>query len=225
MKKSTRAFFASTLFAAIFSTATTALAEHGEWSGFYAGLHAGLASNNFNGVFDSAGSEFSLGRVEDEDSVAGLQVGYNFGNVGGERWTFGIEGTFTQSWLSDSKVDNENDTQEIETEYLASIRGKAGVPLNEHTLFYGIFGYGYSETDISIESGRGDTTVYAGGYVFGLGAEYLFSNNLSLRFETLFYDFDENDSLNERSLDDADSGDYVRVENVTSFELGLNYHF
>ncbi len=198
-----------------------------DWVGPYVGVHAGHGSNNVNGVFDSFGSAIDLGTLEDKGGVYGLQLGYNFRR---NKLVYGIEASYTKSKMEDGVWDTENNLQEFETKDYWTIRGRLGWLVRERAMIYATAGYASMDSEVRVEQDENNVTpdklgISDDGLVLGAGFEYLFKNNLSLRAEALWMDFDKTRNLNRPDLNDADPGDNVKVGDIWAVNIGVTYNF
>lgn len=138
-----------------------------DWSGLYAGVHAG------GGIGKAAGSNTS-------GVVGGAHAGYNF-QV--DQVVFGAEADATASG-----VDHRGLAIKYRQKWTSSFRGRAGVAV-DRALFYGTAGIAGTSTqldDAVVKSSRTHT-----GVVVGAGAEYKLSHQVALRGEYLHYNFGE----------------------------------
>jgi outer membrane immunogenic protein len=168
------------------------------WTGFYVGAHAGGA---FGGEVEvSAGDESASADIENA-FTGGVHVGYNW--QASSNWVIGIEGS--ASFLSQ---DLENDFEF--TDYVASIRGRAGVTFDRSLLYAtaGVAFLGYS--DDAADDLDEDVAV---GFVVGAGWERKLTDNVSFGVEGLYYNF-------ETDVEGIDvESDFFTVM------ARLNYHF
>ncbi len=135
------------------------------WQGSYIGGHVG-------GTFGDL--EVLGGSLEVDGAVGGVHLGYNIQNG---KTVFGIEGDF-------SFTGAEIEDTDIEQDFLASIRGRIGYSM-QNTLLYATAGVAWTQFSLDDEE---DTLT---GYVVGAGAEYKYSEKISLRGELLHYGFDD----------------------------------
>ena len=158
------------------------------WTGFYAGVHAGYSSGHINSVLvdDNAPAE-ALGTSNWRGSVVGAQVGYNYQI---DKIVVGLEGDW--SWTEGNRTisNTEPDTANARLSELASIRGRLGFLLNPNSLLYATGGWGrlqanYSITDLDV--GSSAFRVSDGGAVYGAGIEYMFDPKWTVRVEYLHY--------------------------------------
>ena len=172
------------------------------WAGFYAGVHAGGA---FGGEATPDDDFFA---TEDLDNAftGGAHLGYNW--QASSNWVVGIEGSISSLGLELSDVEGGFEW----SDYVASIRGRAGVAF-ESNLVYGtagiaFLGYADDAADILEE----DTGV---GFVIGAGWERKISDSVSFGVEGLYYNFNDDHSE-------------FPIEVETDFftvTARLNYHF
>ena len=200
------------------------------WTGIYVGGHVGVASGDFAGIFDDAGTEpfTQFGDLDTADILGGVQVGYNF-DLGGI--VLGIEGDYSWGGLDGSNIDGENDEQRITSDYTASIRGRFGAA-TDNMMVYLTAGVAFTETSLIVENGTDQLTFDSTGFVYGAGVEYVVMPGVTIRAEALRYDFDENfrstDQLangNDGALDglnDGDDDDHLTFSGVNVARIGLN---
>jgi outer membrane immunogenic protein len=147
------------------------------WTGFYVGTHLGYGwsdvdwqetNPSFNGSHDGSGV------------LAGGQIGYNW-QAG--RFVYGVEGDLSGSW-----VDGGRGCCDHSVNWLASVRGRAGLTgFDNRTLFYVTAGAAWADVDYTSIGSHSDTHF---GWVAGAGIERALTPNLSARAEYLYYDFD-----------------------------------
>jgi outer membrane immunogenic protein len=172
------------------------------WTGFYVGAHLGGA---FGGEFEISNGDQSAAIDFDNAFTGGAHIGYNW--QASQHWVVGIEGSI--SALSLSFEEDDEDTEL--TDYVASIRGRAGVAFDQN-LVYGTAGVaflGAAEDDGEFED---DTTT---GFVIGAGWERKFTDSISFGVEGLYYNFEEDVS-----------GTSLEAEaDFWTVTARLNYHF
>jgi outer membrane immunogenic protein len=171
-----------------------------DWSGFYAGIHAGF------------------GATEGESGVVGGgQVGFNY-QVG--QWVFGVEGTFSGTSISESArivVPGVGvATANANLDWLTTVAFRAGFAV-DRWLVYGKFGAAWASVsaDATATVIGGPTVAVSiddtlSGWVVGVGTEYAFLNNWSAKFEYNALDF---------------GNDLGTDATVHVFKVGLNYRF
>jgi outer membrane immunogenic protein len=168
------------------------------WAGFYAGVHAGGA---FGGEAESGEESAEI----DNAFTGGAHIGYNW--QASQHWVVGIEGS--ASFLALQAEDSDED----ETDFVASVRGRAGVNFDQN-LVYGTAGVAFlGFSDEAAEALDDDTSV---GFVIGAGWERKIADNLSFGVEGLYYNF-------ETDIADAAGGGEVETDFFT-VTARLNYH-
>jgi outer membrane immunogenic protein len=137
-----------------------------DFSGLSFGVDAGVALGSASGANTSG-------------PAGGLHLGYNFQAahfVGGAE----IDSMFGSIRAGGLGLGDFNQN------FLSSMRAKAGYAFGD-ILGYGTIGWAYSTTNYEDPSGSQNRTV--NGSVFGFGAEYALTRNVSVRAEYLRYDF------------------------------------
>lgn len=202
-----------------------------DWSGFYAGLHAGYGVASMNGLFDNGGAPggpYNLSTIDPDGFLGGVHIGYNW------QWdqlVFGIEGDVTGAALKDGATGAPSAGQTIniaaEVDLLASIRARAGLAI-DNLLLYGTVGAGYANykftSTFSPLVGTGSLSDNGWGVVFGGGAEYAHGNWL-FRLEALHYNVTPSRAFAAASIPDADAGDFVNYKGITTVRAGISYKF
>ncbi len=136
------------------------------WTGFYAGVHAGW------GWGDAAGADLS-------GYAIGAQLGYNHQMVSG--LTFGVE-----TDLTISGIDGTPGAGVFTADYIGTFRGRIGYAY-DRILIYATGGLAYAGGDFRVGGLSNDQTHF--GYALGLGVEGMITSNVSARLEYLYTDF------------------------------------
>jgi outer membrane immunogenic protein len=136
------------------------------WTGFYAGVHAGW------GWGDSTGGDLS-------GYALGAQVGYNYQMVSG--LTFGVE-----TDISITGIDGLAAGGVFTADYIGTLRGRLGYAF-DRVLIYATGGLAYAGGDLRVAGLSGDQDHF--GYAIGLGIEGMITSNVSARLEYLYTDF------------------------------------
>ena len=146
--------------------------------------------------------------------VLGVMASWEFADIGHER-------EFDDD-LDDEFFDGRH-RFESNFDGIVTIAGRAGFAPTQNLLLYGLFGWSWADvghdwrfrSDEFAEADfhRGDE-FSASGFTFGGGAEYRFTENLSLRAEYRFTDFD--------SFDDNRREFFEDVEFRRNFEVDLD---
>jgi len=158
------------------------------WTGFYVGIQGGYAWVNID-VDAPAG----LGLDNLDGGLFGGYLGYNW-QTG--PWVLGAEGDFNGVWNDETFLvaGVPGATVEFGTDWLASIRARAGYSF-DRVLLFGTGGVAFTRADADVNLGG---VVFAGhenytGWTIGGGAEYAFTDNLIGRAEYRYYDFSDKD--------------------------------
>ena len=218
------------------------------WTGLYVGGHLGYSFGSPNGSGEiefeepePEGAEFQ-GSIDPqlEGSVYGIHVGYNFQRG---QFVFGIEGDYSKTNASGSTVafgaleegddDNGGDDEDDRPfarvshhlDYLASVRGRIGVTLDQ-VLVYATAGVAWTDYKLSgsVEDDRVSLSQNKTGWVAGGGVEWRITPKLSLRGEVLHYDFGSVKG-SELDLDEAEIERIKMNVNTTVVRGGITFHF
>jgi outer membrane immunogenic protein len=194
------------------------------WTGFYVGAHAGYgwADKDWRAPFDppfNAGSHTATGWL------AGLQLGGNY-QIG--NWVLGLEGQYSWADINGDHISRLDLADRLGTQvsWLATVTGRVGYAF-DRTLIYGKGGVAwirdkYTKVDLGILEGLAHET--RTGWVAGVGVEYAFLNNWSVKLEYNYMDF----GTNRLSLINPTGGapDIFDIkQNLQTVTLGANYRF
>ena len=209
------------------------------WTGFYVGAYGGWAfgdweaENSAGDLFDDAppgGLTFDL---EPDGAIVGGTVGFNWQT----NWlVFGVEGEGGHNFADDSEAvfvaDGANgilddDFGDVEYGWYGTFAGRVGVGL-DRLLLFAKGGGALTEVDQSagdLDAGAIDPTDIASdddvlfGFVVGAGAEYALTDQISLKAEYNFMDFEDVDATN----GDGDTATFESQFHVV--KGGLNWKF
>jgi outer membrane immunogenic protein len=147
------------------------------WSGFYVGgaVGYGFGTDELTGP---AAGEFDIGLRGGQGTVT---LGYDFQLS--PAWVLGLFGDYTFGKLDGSAGDI---TSTIDNQW--AIGGRLGY-LRSATLWYATAGYTEAEWHVQISAKSGNEML--NGYFVGFGVEHAFSQNLSLKLEYRFSNYDE----------------------------------
>ncbi|MEL7542159.1 MAG: outer membrane beta-barrel protein [Pseudomonadota bacterium] len=199
------------------------------WSGFYVGVHGGVADAGTGGVFDEAGTEpfTQFGELNNSNPFGGIHAGGTL-EIGG--LVVGLEADYSRGGAEGSFVDGENDLQVFESDYLASVRGRIGAAA-DNLFVYLTAGIGFGEHSLIVENGEDRLTFRSTDFVYGAGVEYMVLPGVSIRGEMLHYAFDENfratDALANGTngaidqLSDGDDADHFSLHGITVARVGV----
>jgi len=172
-----------------------------DWTGFYIGANAGYAD------FDAAhfGDDTDLATLNGWQG--GVQAGYNAQfdsivlGVEADLSAAGIiEGSDTDHWDADDGINA-----------LATLRGRLGFAVGD-LLLYGTAGLAVANLDVD------DQAQTIGGWVAGVGAEYMVSETVSLKAEYLYANFGTVE------VDGYNNGDEFDIAG-SAVRVGVNFHF
>jgi len=181
------------------------------WTGFYAGLQAGVAFNRDSGAFSSGTNNSFTGGNDDSDSgfIGGGHIGYDYqiNNfiVGAVADLNYIDAESNTSFTF--PVANGNATYGVNQEinFLGTVRAKAGVAMDRFAL-YATGGLAYADLDTNIYGPssftQGGTTFNVDrrsndddvGYAVGAGFDVLATQNISFGLEYLYTDLGKSDT-------------------------------
>jgi outer membrane immunogenic protein len=195
--------------------------ERRPFNGLFFGLHGGYSWQDAQGVFDNIDNPTNLTGLNLNGGIIGAQLSYN---VQTGWFLFGVEGDAT-AHLEDNTVVSPTGIQlSSDSGYLASVRGRLGVVLNNWLLF-GSAGVGFADTSFNEitpnQTFVGKINRRETGLVYGGGVEWAFIEGVTLRGEYLHYDVGGTAAI-PTSFVGADPGDYVRFSDVDVARAALN---
>lgn len=158
--------------------------EAPNWTGFYIGVHGGMASGSMGYIFPSFPSDLDY-NFSNEDFDYGVQGGfdYQFSN----RWVAGLELDYTQLNAAYSPFNGGQNNTLVEVKSTYSVTGRLGYLVTPDSLFYGRLGY--ASMQLKAEEGVSE---YADGSVgavkAGIGAETFLFDNVTARIEANYID-------------------------------------
>lgn len=208
-----------------------------DWSGFYFGANAGYGGADVNGIFDfndfndpddtfptDGEGPFDLNL---DGLIGGLQAGVNWqsGN-----FVLGLEGDVSFTDWSDSAVGDGIERVSAETDFVGTLRGRAGYAV-DRLLVFATAGVALSDTTYTADDNFDSPGTDVGsvdfndfGLVVGGGAEFALSESWSLKAEALYFMF--NDKKDTDSLtNDSDPGDFAELDDAWLARVGVNFHF
>jgi outer membrane immunogenic protein len=169
---------------------TTAMAQGRpfSWTGFYIGAHAGGTWGDAVHTFDNGAP---TGNSHPNGGLVGAHAGYNFqsGNL-----VFSLEGDIEKSTAHGAFANPIGITSAgaAEQSMAASLRGRFGIAA-DRTLFYVTAGWTTATWQFrGGPAGLPPTSGYRdrlSGWTAGLGLEYAFTSNLTLRVEYRYADY------------------------------------
>ena len=232
MKKSLKSSLLGIIITSAF-TPVISFAQDFDWSGFYLGGSAGSAKNDSDwkgeGNYNADGSGSDLGdfsrNISDSSSVYGLFAGYNYqiDNI-----VYGFEVDYSVlSGSKDVQLDGGEGYVHLDSEsnQLGSVRFRLGYA-KDKVLLFGTAGVAFNDSDqkwndvgeFYSEANKGSISKDTG-WVAGAGVDYALTDNIILRGEGLYYDFNSDSDRNP-------AGSRFTVEqDVKVFRLGFAYKF
>jgi outer membrane immunogenic protein len=219
-----------------FSDGGALLADDGgfDWSGAYAGVHAGYGSGDkaWHAIFGVSGGQGG-GNPQDSLNAAnygvdgflgGIQAGYN---IQRGRIVMGIEGEASWAGIDGNGLGGVNsDDRPFSTDvnFLGTFTGRFGVAMNR-TLFYGETGVAIINESHSHTTGapvelNGSET--RGGWLLGAGVEHAFNDRWSIKGEYNYIQFNAADVVLSNG---GDESAFAIDQDMHTFKLGLNFRF
>lgn len=201
-----------------------------DWSGLYVGGHIGYGQSRLDGAHDGTGDFLDGGgsfELEGDGITGGVQLGYNWqsGN-----FVYGIEGDISATDWSDSLLNGDGEYVSIDTDYVATLRARAGYAMDK-TLVFATLGAAITDTEYYVADNFGDADPDDGsvdfdnlGVVFGGGVEYALNEKWSLKAEGLYFWFNDDQSTADLT-DDSNTTDFADFRNAWVLRIGANYHF
>ncbi len=210
-----------------------------DWTGFYAGVHAGYGA----GMKDWGGIN-----VEVQGGLGGIQGGYNqqIGNVviGVEvDASSGFKGSTFETIAIPFSVSNFDARIDSDVRSIVSLATRFGVA-SDRFLAYGKFGFAWADEHHSqwqqstIQGVAGAQTVNITGQetrvgpMVGFGAEYAFWGNWSVKGEYDYYDFVKSARIPQSGTLVSFAGTTTNVATTVAIQqrlhvakFGVNYHF
>jgi outer membrane immunogenic protein len=172
------------------------------WSGFYAGLNAGWAWGNNDEVsttlIDHEGASLSslsaasggtfVTNVPTDGFMAGVQVGYNY--LIGPNFLVGIEADLQEADVGGKTWVTSTTWITKDTDWLGTVRGRIGFLVDPSLLVYATGGVAFGGVEATVFNagsiGRHHDTLT--GWTAGGGLEWLWTPNVSVKGEFLYYD-------------------------------------
>ncbi|HEV7285839.1 MAG TPA: outer membrane protein, partial [Kaistia sp.] len=207
------------------------------WTGFYVGVHGGVAAGDFKYPLNvsSDGQNFINGDLKQDASggFGGAQIGYNW--QFNPNWVIGVEADIAAASYEGKLSGNINGfggnvnfEAGSEVEWFGTVRGRIGYAL-DNLLLYGTGGFAYGDvkSEISANLGGGgfnaSTSDTQYGWTAGAGFEYGITKNITLKTEYLYVDLGS-----QNIIDQNFDGARLTVDADTHFhtlKAGLNYKF
>jgi len=195
------------------------------WTGFYIGVNAGIGGNKTDYSYGFGGTPFASSDLTSFGAFGGGQIGYNWQFAG--NWVVGVEADIQAAGLKselNSTIAPFSISTGTEMRYFGTVRGRIGYAF-DRILVYGTGGYAYGSEDTKLTVNPGffgfSRSADLSGWTAGGGVEYAVTNNLSLKTEYLYLEFDRNNVFTGAFLP-------FTIDNRVSahtMKIGLNYAF
>jgi outer membrane immunogenic protein len=198
------------------------------WTGFYAGVHAGYGLGNT----DFGNSDFGALDIQGKGGLGGIQLGYNqqIGNL-----LLGVEGDFSFSGYKGERsltFAPVTITQNSKIKWLSTLTGRVGLT-NGPWLTYAKAGVAWAKQDYGYlltvtapaETINMSTSETRSGWIIGAGIEYALANQWSVRGEYNYISFADrsyNATGTDSLLGPAQTTGHA-MQNLHLVKLGLNY--
>ena len=197
-----------------------AVAPAYDWTGFYAGLNAGVGASQTNGSTDS---EFPVTDRAGVGFAGGLQAGFNWQFA--PNWVTGIEGDIGylgidrsfKNWITVLALG-------VKTDWYGTLRGRVGYT-NGPSLFYATGGAAFVKLKNSYDFFSSQATLAsksatATGWTVGGGIETILGGNWSAKAEYLYIDVGSADVFNAGFEETAHFDNHFHI-----YRYGVNYKF
>ena len=247
----TTSAFAADMAPRMYAKAAPMVSPMYNWSGFYAGLHAGYTFGERTNVA-TAGAPGNLVNIDnvargarsasvglDRDGfIGGGQMGYNWQS--NTPWVWGLEADISYTDVNSRRdfvtLNNGvplNNSLSSRMNYFGTVRGRVGYAW-DRTLVYATGGFAYGEVENNVSFfapsnalqfiGRNRDTKT--GYTVGGGIEHAWTGNWTVKAEYLYYDLGSND-VAVAAVPGVGTGAYVSnfKNDGHIVRAGLNYKF
>jgi outer membrane immunogenic protein len=170
-----------------------AVAPAYNWTGFYAGVHFGGAWGRSTWVPTPGLLQDPSNRHDISGALGGIQLGYNL-QMG--TWLFGVEGDVSGADIVGTGIFDPTigrDPIETRVRWIATGTGRIGyaagpwLPYFRGGVAFKSVRYNLQIPAVAVNATTNDTQV---GYVVGVGVEYGFAPDWSVRFSYDYMDFD-----------------------------------
>jgi outer membrane immunogenic protein len=214
---------ASAADAVVYEPAPEVLISSYDWSGFYAGVHAGY------GWAKSESDDLFAYDVEPEGWLGGLQAGYNhqFAN----NVVIGVEADVSLADLGDSRLFTDpiaSTTAAAEIKATGTVRGRIGYAF-DRVLPYVTAGIGWAVQDVDYHQDFGfglftdiDQTKTHVGWTVGAGLEGALSDRWTAKVEYLYSDLGSEEYTGTQNFGSFPADIDLSTQTV---KIGLNYQF
>jgi len=197
------------------------------WTGFYAGVNGGYGWASEDQLVDLVSNPLlPFGGVSPTGGFGGGQIGYNWQGIWDRHLVFGVEADIQGGAINDSQTGLNGSHYKSDLDYFGTIRGRAGYAV-DRTLFYFTGGFAYGGLQKSSDAfGPQRFDGVATGYVLGVGVEYKFSPEWSVKGEYQYLNFGKNDpcGVGNGCFSDPLNAGEQKDDAYHTIRLGVNYH-
>lgn len=216
------------------------VAEHAgsRFDGLYAGFFIGSGGARFTGIVDSG--ELPLDPPDTETFAGDWSTGLIYGGYAGLGATtgsfyYGAEISITGGGFGAFAEDESGiDSATNDFAYLATVRGRIGVVVDNQTLIFASAGLGllastftaYDNIGFPADYNFDSASIVLPAVVFSAGVEHAITDTLSLRVEGL-YAMPSGEVVFETGelTNDMDDGDFASAEGAFQLTAGLTFSF
>jgi outer membrane immunogenic protein len=181
------------------------------WQGLYIGAHLGGAWGS-----SDVTTPFGAGSADTSGFLGGGQIGYNWQL--NPNWVIGVEGDMSWTNADASRVIGPA-TVAVEHNWYGTLAGRLGYTAGPW-MIYGKGGGAWMDVDYTGTIGAGSVTTSdtRGGWMVGVGLEWMFAPQWSAKVEYNYLDFGSN------NVTFPALGTAATIDNqVNLFKVGLNY--
>lgn len=208
------------------------------WAGGYAGANIGYGGDKVKHPYNYTEYDGDLAYYSENGSLditssgfaGGAQVGWNFQNAS---FVYGVEADYQASnikgEITESYSDpggSYSDTFGTKLKSFGTIRARIGTTVTDRFLVYGTGGFATGKTETYWRGSGSDSESVSktkSGWTAGIGAEYAFTDQLSLKSEYLYTDLGTANLFSDSGNGWSESLD--RKFNFHMVRVGLNFHF
>ncbi len=218
---------AADLPAKVYRKAPPMVVQAYNWTGFYAGVNAGIGFGRSKTDVNVAGLGDPHSRTGGLGGLGGAQIGYNWqaGNMFGlGNIVYGVEADIQGAGLDDNRTSAFGGALSVnqKLDWFGTARGRIGVASGPvFSYFTGGFAYGNVKTNISVPGVFSDTySSTRTGWTIGSGVEAALGGNWTGKVEYLYVDLGTQNGVNT-----AVPYTYSSEIREHIFRAGLNYRF
>lgn len=214
--------------------ATPVYAQSVNWTGFYAGLHAGYTHGDVSVKDTNGGVAPGPFGYNTNGGIGGAQIGYNYQFnrfVVGLETDLGYMGVKGSGRIGSAAATAHQDLT-LDSGFYADVTARLGYTIG-NGLIYGKGGWAYFDTNAKQATTNPGYEPHGtgalSGWTLGVGYEHRLTQNISVKAEYQHFDFGTAGG-NQTNVGDLSSPIGYQFENKTSvkfdtFKVGLNYHF